>query len=143
MAINAVVVIPLLVLRRLMRLSPNFGGGSRGRGGSAGTASSLGDGGEGGDDRRLTFLSSTINGYEGTGRALSLKLIKELCRTTSFGGGACGAGGASDAALGAGADIVGSKSGKWEAKVHERRWAAESMVARAVLTGQQSMRRVD
>lgn len=27
---------------------------------------------------RLTFLSSTINGYEGTGRALSLKLIKEL-----------------------------------------------------------------
>jgi tRNA(Met) C34 N-acetyltransferase TmcA len=27
---------------------------------------------------RLTFMSSTINGYEGTGRALSLKLIKEL-----------------------------------------------------------------
>jgi N-acetyltransferase 10 len=27
---------------------------------------------------RLLFLSSTINGYEGTGRALSLKLIKEL-----------------------------------------------------------------
>ncbi|EED91398.1 predicted protein [Thalassiosira pseudonana CCMP1335] len=27
---------------------------------------------------QLTFLSSTINGYEGTGRALSLKLIKEL-----------------------------------------------------------------
>jgi N-acetyltransferase 10 len=27
---------------------------------------------------RLTFLSSTINGYEGTGRALSLKLIKDL-----------------------------------------------------------------
>ena len=26
----------------------------------------------------LTFMSSTINGYEGTGRALSLKLIKEL-----------------------------------------------------------------
>jgi len=27
---------------------------------------------------RLTFLSSTVNGYEGTGRALSLKLIKDL-----------------------------------------------------------------
>ena len=27
---------------------------------------------------RLTFMSSTVNGYEGTGRALSLKLIKEL-----------------------------------------------------------------
>jgi N-acetyltransferase 10 len=27
---------------------------------------------------RLTFLSSTVNGYEGTGRSLSLKLIKEL-----------------------------------------------------------------
>ena len=27
---------------------------------------------------RLTFMSSTVNGYEGTGRALSLKLLKEL-----------------------------------------------------------------
>ena len=27
---------------------------------------------------RLTFMSSTVNGYEGTGRALSLKLIKEM-----------------------------------------------------------------
>ena len=30
---------------------------------------------------RLTFLSSTVNGYEGTGRALSLKLIEELKRS--------------------------------------------------------------
>lgn len=26
----------------------------------------------------LVFLSSTVNGYEGTGRSLSLKLIREL-----------------------------------------------------------------
>lgn len=26
----------------------------------------------------LVFMSSTINGYEGTGRSLSLKLIKQL-----------------------------------------------------------------
>ena len=26
----------------------------------------------------LVFLSSTVNGYEGTGRSLSLKLIKQL-----------------------------------------------------------------
>jgi N-acetyltransferase 10 len=32
----------------------------------------------GGHSNRLTFMSSTVNGYEGTGRALSLKLIKEL-----------------------------------------------------------------
>jgi N-acetyltransferase 10 len=29
-------------------------------------------------DNHLTFMCSTINGYEGTGRALSLKLIKDL-----------------------------------------------------------------
>ena len=26
----------------------------------------------------LVFMSSTINGYEGTGRSLSLKLVKQL-----------------------------------------------------------------
>lgn len=31
----------------------------------------------------LVFLSSTINGYEGTGRSLSLKLIKQLRQQTS------------------------------------------------------------
>ena len=31
-----------------------------------------------GQMQRLTFLSSTVNGYEGTGRALSLKLLHEL-----------------------------------------------------------------
>eukprot|EP00466_Bigelowiella_natans_P003509 jgi/Bigna1/57656/fgenesh1_pm.23_\ len=34
----------------------------------------------------LVFMSSTINGYEGTGRSLSLKLVKQL-RTQSQGGG--------------------------------------------------------
>ncbi|CAH8567774.1 unnamed protein product [Dicrocoelium dendriticum] len=36
-------------------------------------------------DPRLVFMASTINGYEGTGRSLSLKLIKELrseCRVS-------------------------------------------------------------
>ena len=115
-----------------MRLSPNRGGSGKGRG----IASPSGDGGGGGGgDRRLTFLSSTINGYEGTGRALSLKLIKELRGTSSStSGGARGGGvvgGVLDAAREAGADIVGSGSKKGEAKVHERRWAAESAAAKA------------
>lgn len=35
----------------------------------------------------LLFLSSTVNGYEGTGRALSLKLIKGLRDSAAAGGG--------------------------------------------------------
>jgi N-acetyltransferase 10 len=31
----------------------------------------------------LVFMSSTINGYEGTGRSLSLKLLQKLCQQTS------------------------------------------------------------
>lgn len=30
----------------------------------------------------MSFLSSTINGYEGTGRSLSLKLLKQLRQNT-------------------------------------------------------------
>jgi N-acetyltransferase 10 len=67
---------------------------------------------------RLTFLSSTINGYEGTGRALSLKLIKEL-RDAKGGRHA-----EMQAASSAANSIVGAKSKKGEAKVHEQRWAA-------------------
>lgn len=35
----------------------------------------------------LVFLSSTVNGYEGTGRSLSLKLIQQLRTSSSAGGG--------------------------------------------------------
>lgn len=68
----------------------------------------------------LVFLSSTINGYEGTGRALSLKLIQQL-RTQQ---------GAYQAAAAhqAGAAVAGAKSKKGERQLHEERWkvAAEA-----------------
>ena len=67
---------------------------------------------------RLTFISSTVNGYEGTGRALSLKLIKELRDAK---GGRRAEMQAASAAAGA---IAGAKSKKGEAKVHEQRWNA-------------------
>jgi len=114
-AIDEAAAIPLPVVRKLMQLSPNHGG----KGKSSAAA------GEG-QERRLTFLSSTINGYEGTGRALSLKLIKEL-RDSNPKGGA----GAVDAAREASADIVGAGMNKGENKVHERRWAAEAAAAKA------------
>jgi N-acetyltransferase 10 len=117
-AIDEAAAIPLPVVRKLMQLNPNHGG--KGKSGFA----MAGDG----EDRRLTFLSSTINGYEGTGRALSLKLIKELRDlNTQDRGGA----GAVDAAREASAGIVGASSKKGEAKVHEKRWAAESAAAKA------------
>jgi N-acetyltransferase 10 len=67
---------------------------------------------------RLNFLSSTVNGYEGTGRALSLKLIKELrdCK-----GGRQAELSAANAAAGA---IVGPKAKKGEVKIHEQRYKA-------------------
>ena len=67
---------------------------------------------------RLTFLSSTINGYEGTGRALSLKLIKEL--RESKGGRQAELNAANTAA----GQIAGPKSRKGEVKIHEQRWKA-------------------
>eukprot|EP00522_Entomoneis_paludosa_P018351 CAMPEP_0172451884 /NCGR_PEP_ID=MMETSP1065-20121228/9723_1 /TAXON_ID=265537 /ORGANISM="Amphiprora paludosa, Strain CCMP125" /LENGTH=1112 /DNA_ID=CAMNT_0013203855 /DNA_START=47 /DNA_END=3385 /DNA_ORIENTATION=+ len=67
---------------------------------------------------RLTFLSSTVNGYEGTGRALSLKLIKEL-REAKLGRQA-----EVSAAKEAAGNIVGALSKKGDFKVHEQRWAA-------------------
>jgi N-acetyltransferase 10 len=72
---------------------------------------------------RLTFLSSTVNGYEGTGRALSLKLIKELREQK---GGRQAELQAANAAANA---IAGPRQGKSEAKVHEQRWAAASLAA--------------
>ncbi len=71
---------------------------------------------------RLTFMSSTVNGYEGTGRALSLKLIKEMRDLK-------GRSGAVDAANAAAGAIAGPNKGKGEAKVHEERWAAAASAA--------------
>ena len=56
----------------------------------------------------LVFLSSTVNGYEGTGRALSLKLIQQL-RAKSGGGVAATADGAK--AAGAAGTAAGGGSG--------------------------------
>jgi N-acetyltransferase 10 len=71
---------------------------------------------------RLTFMSSTVNGYEGTGRALSLKLIKELRDLK-------GRTGVKDAADAAANSIIGAKTNTGEAKVHEERWAAAASAA--------------
>lgn len=74
---------------------------------------------------RLTFMSSTVNGYEGTGRALSLKLIKELRDLK-------GRGGIVTAADSAATAIAGPQKKKGEAKVHEERWAAAAEAAAQV-----------
>jgi len=79
----------------------------------------------GGD--RITFMSSTVNGYEGTGRALSLKLVKEL--RDAKGGKGIGS------ALAAAGAVAGAKSKKGEAKVHEKRWAAAAEAASNVDAG--------
>jgi N-acetyltransferase 10 len=62
----------------------------------------------------LVFLSSTINGYEGTGRSLSLKLIQQLRTQQS----------ASSTAAGyqTGNAVAGSKSNKGARHLHEDRW---------------------
>jgi N-acetyltransferase 10 len=72
---------------------------------------------------RLTFLSSTVNGYEGTGRALSLKLIKEL-RDAKGGRKA-----ELSVATAAADAISGPRTKKGEAKVHEQRYKAAAEAA--------------
>ena len=72
---------------------------------------------------RLTFMSSTVNGYEGTGRALSLKLIKELRDSNKTG--------KANAATSAANAISGGRNNKGEVKVHEQRWKAASAAAAA------------
>jgi N-acetyltransferase 10 len=68
----------------------------------------------------LLLTSFVVNGYEGTGRALSLKLIQQLRMQQ---GAATAA-----AAYQAGASVAGSKTKKGERQVHEERWkvAAQS-----------------
>ena len=73
---------------------------------------------------RLTFMSSTVNGYEGTGRALSLKLLKELRDSKNRRN-------VVKAANTAASSITGPTSAKGEHKVHEQRWAAEAEAASA------------
>eukprot|EP00560_Eucampia_antarctica_P009678 CAMPEP_0197829854 /NCGR_PEP_ID=MMETSP1437-20131217/6397_1 /TAXON_ID=49252 ORGANISM="Eucampia antarctica, Strain CCMP1452" /NCGR_SAMPLE_ID=MMETSP1437 /ASSEMBLY_ACC=CAM_ASM_001096 /LENGTH=1131 /DNA_ID=CAMNT_0043431849 /DNA_START=35 /DNA_END=3430 /DNA_ORIENTATION=+ len=68
---------------------------------------------------RLTFMSSTINGYEGTGRALSLKLLKELRDSKTKGK-------VMNAANAAASSVVGPTFDKQKHKVHEQRWAAQA-----------------
>eukprot|EP00980_Cylindrotheca_fusiformis_P011822 scaffold2816_cov121-Cylindrotheca_fusiformis.AAC.38 len=79
---------------------------------------------------QLTFLSSTVNGYEGTGRALSLKLIKELREVKG------GRGAELTAATAAAGAIAGPKGRKGEAKIHEQRYKAAAEAAEnGVLSG--------
>lgn len=75
----------------------------------------------------LVFMSSTINGYEGTGRSLSLKLIQKLREQQ---------GSAGDAAAHAASNIRGdNKQRKGERKLHEERWQAASSAAHAAVSG--------
>lgn len=75
----------------------------------------------------LVFMSSTINGYEGTGRSLSLKLIQKLREQQ---------GSAGDAAAQAASGIRGdNKQRKGERKLHEERWQAASTAAHAAASG--------
>jgi len=69
----------------------------------------------------VVFLSSTINGYEGTGRSLSLKLIQQLRQQQ---GAAMAA-----AAKEAGAAVAGPKSNKGERHLHEDRWKVSAQAA--------------
>lgn len=62
----------------------------------------------------LVFLSSTVNGYEGTGRALSLKLIDQLRKQQGTA--------AAQAAAIAASEIHGTGRKKGKEKVHESRW---------------------
>lgn len=79
----------------------------------------------------LVFMSSTVNGYEGTGRSLSLKLIQKL-REQQGSGGAAVAHAAASAASGVHGD---NKKRKGEQKLHEERWQAASSAAHAAATG--------
>lgn len=77
----------------------------------------------------LVFLSSTVNGYEGTGRALSLKLVQQLRIQQSVA--------ATAAASAAGASVAGSSKGskKGERKLHEERWKVAAEAAASYSSG--------
>jgi N-acetyltransferase 10 len=77
----------------------------------------------------LCFMSSTINGYEGTGRALSLKLIQQLRVQQSSA--------MASAANLAGASVAGTSKGshKGERKLHEERWKVAAETAASYSAG--------
>jgi N-acetyltransferase 10 len=75
----------------------------------------------------LCFLSSTINGYEGTGRSLSLKLISQLRQQQGQA--------MANAAKQAGQAVVGPKSNKGERHLHEDRWKAAAAAASSSAVG--------
>ena len=77
----------------------------------------------GGD--RLTFMSSTVNGYEGTGRALSLKLLKELRDTKDRNR-------VVTAANAAAKSLVGPTYNKAAGEIHEKRWAVAAATASSI-----------
>jgi N-acetyltransferase 10 len=62
----------------------------------------------------VVFLSSTVHGYEGTGRALSLKLLSSLRKQRGMAN--------VQASIKAGNAVKGSTDRKGEKKVHEERW---------------------
>lgn len=84
----------------------------------------------------LVFMSSTVNGYEGTGRALSLKLIQQL-RVQQ--GNAMAA-----AATAAGNAVAGTSRGgkKGEKKLHEERWKVAAEAAASYASSAASAPRV-
>lgn len=80
----------------------------------------------------LVFMSSTINGYEGTGRSLSLKLIQQL--RTQQGQAMV------QAAQQAGASVQGSKTKKGERHLHEERWKVAAEAAASHSTSSSARR---
>ena len=75
----------------------------------------------------LVFMSSTVNGYEGTGRALSLKLLQQLRQQQGQANAA--------AAQMAGDSVGGARSKKGERRVHEERWKVAAQAAAAGMGG--------
>ena len=75
----------------------------------------------------LVFMSSTVNGYEGTGRALSLKLLQQLRQQQGQANAA--------AAQMAGDSVGGARSKKGERRVHEERWKVAAQTAAAGMGG--------
>lgn len=76
-----------------------------------------------GQMQRLTFLSSTVNGYEGTGRALSLKLLHELRERNARNSG------------GSAVAMIDENKKQGEKVLHEQRYAAAAASAAASSNG--------
>ena len=76
----------------------------------------------------VVFLASTVTGYEGTGRALQLKLLAKLRKAHARRA-------VTDAATQAASTVEGnSQQKKGQQKVHEQRWAKASEAAKSSVT---------